>query len=174
VKAHSTLDQLERLATVATTALAVAGLLALMLLAAMTLADGVARWLLNRPIQGVRDLAALVIAVAVTCCLPAALIERSNITVRFLPRWSVRGGKLLDLLAAIVVAAVLAVMAWQFKAHAMNIASAGETTWVLRLPTAPFWIAVDAILWCAVLVQLVVVALEAGRLAGRPDKPAAA
>jgi len=158
------LDRAERLASLAATALAVAGLAALMLLAAMTLADGLVRWLAGRPIQGVRDVASLVIAVAVSCCLPSALIERSHITVRFVPRWSPLGGKLLDFIAALAVLGVLGVIAWQFWLHARNIAAAGETTWVLRLPTAPFWYLIDAILWGAVLVQLLVSVAQAAQL----------
>jgi hypothetical protein len=30
---------------------------------------------------------------------------------------------------------------------------AGEITWMFNLPKAPFWFAVDAILWVAVAVQ---------------------
>jgi TRAP-type C4-dicarboxylate transport system permease small subunit len=160
------LDKVERVASLAATALAVAGMGALMLLAAMTLADGLVRWLAGRPIQGVRDVASLVIALAVSCCLPSGLIERSNITVRFLPRWSRRGGKVLDFIAALAVLVVLCLMAWQFWLHARNIAAAGETTWVLRLPTAPFWYLVDALLWGAVLVQLLVAVLQAAQLRG--------
>jgi TRAP-type C4-dicarboxylate transport system permease small subunit len=158
------LKRLERLASVAATALAVAGLVALMLLAAMTLADGLSRWLAGRPLQGVRDVAALVIALAVSCCFPSALIERSHITVRFLPRWSEFGGRVLDFVAALLVLLVLCLLAWQFWLHARNIAAAGETTWVLRLPTAPFWYLVDAILWAAALVQLLVAMLLGARL----------
>ena len=74
---------LERAGLAATRALSGAGLLALMFLAVMTLADGLARWLANQPIEGVRDIGAVAIALAVSCCLPVGLMERSNITIRF-------------------------------------------------------------------------------------------
>jgi len=35
---------------------------------------------------------------------------------------------------------------------------------VLQIPTAPFWYGVDAILWCAVVVQAIVAAREVARL----------
>ena len=68
--ASSRLQRLERVGLTLTRALSVVGLVALMALAAMTLADGLARWLANRPIEGVRDAGALIVAVAVACCIP--------------------------------------------------------------------------------------------------------
>src|SRR3954467_4248042 len=76
------LTALERLSLAATRALSVVGLIALMALAGMTLADGLMRWLASRPIEGVRDLGGLAIAVAIACCLPVGLVERSNIVIR--------------------------------------------------------------------------------------------
>ena len=80
---------LERLGLTATRALSALGLSALLFLAVLTLVDGLARWLLNQPIEGVRDVAAVAIALAVSCCLPVGLMERSNIVIRALPvaRW---------------------------------------------------------------------------------------
>jgi TRAP-type C4-dicarboxylate transport system permease small subunit len=145
-------------ALLATRALSLAGLIALMLLAAMTHADGTLRWLANSPIEGVRDVGAAVIAVAVSCCFPAGLVERSHITIRvaasFLGR---RASLVLDALGALVVWAVTIAMAWEFTVYAGKIARAHETTWVLKSPTAPFWYSVAAILWAAALVQAIVV-----------------
>jgi TRAP-type C4-dicarboxylate transport system permease small subunit len=162
------LTALERGALTATRALSVLGLIALMVLAAMTLADGIMRWLANQPIEGVRDVGALAIAVAVSSCIPVGLMERSNITIRILENVAGKTvGRVFDVLAAIAVEVVLVLMAWQFYLHAYKLGRARETTWVLQLPTAPFWYGVDAILWCAVVVQAIVVAVEIGRLFGR-------
>jgi TRAP-type transport system small permease protein len=155
------LQQLERLALLATRGLSLAGLIALMLLAAMTLADGTLRWLANRPIEGVRDVGAAIIAVAVSCCFPAGLMERAHITIRVAGSvLGSRAGLVLDALAAIAVWGVTIAMAWQFTVFAGKIAHAGETTWVLKIPTAPFWYTVAAILWIAALVQMIVVVLQ--------------
>ena len=40
------------------------------------------------------------------------------------------------------------------------MARARETTFVLQIPIAPFWVGVDAILWFAVVVQVVVALRE--------------
>ena len=152
------LAALERLTLTATRALSVVGLIALMALAAMTLADGLLRWLANRPIEGVRDLGGLAIAVAIACCIPAGLVERGNIAIRL------GASKVLDAFAALLVTAVLAAAAWQFWIYAAKMARARETTFVLQIPVAPFWFGVDLILWIAVLVQLIVAARDCARV----------
>lgn len=155
------MERLERLGFWATRALAAIGLTLLMVLAAMTLADGLMRWLANRPIEGVRDAGALIVAVAVACCLPAGLMERAHITIRVGGTLlGARASRLLDALGALAAGAVIGAMAWQFTVFAGKLARAGETTWILKLPTAPFWYGVAAILWIAVAVQLVVIAAE--------------
>src|SRR6267143_261212 len=133
-------------------------------LAAMTLADGLLRWLANRPIEGVRDLGGLAIAVAISCCLPVVLMERGNITIRLGGLLHPMAGRLLDALAALIVCAVLALAAWQFWLYAAKMARAHETTFVLQIPIAPFWFGVDVILWLAVLVQLIVTARDWARV----------
>ena len=160
----SFLQHLERVALFATRGLSLAGLIALMLLAAMTLADGTLRWLANRPIEGVRDVGAVVIAVAVCCCFPAGLMERAHITIRVAGTvFGDRFSKILDAVAAVVVWAVTIAMAWEFTVFAGKIARAHETTWVLKIPTAPFWYTVATILWMAAVVQMIVVVLQIAR-----------
>lgn len=162
------LFRLERLGLAATRGLSVLGLSALMGLALMTLLDGLARWILNQPIEGVRDLAAVAVALAVSCCLPVGLMERSNIAIRLAAHGlGARVGRCLDAVAAILVAAVMAAFSWQFLLFAGKIAKANETTWILKIPTAPFWYGVCVIFTMACAVQLIVVALEIGRLLGR-------
>lgn len=163
----STLAGLERAALAGTRVLSIVGLIALMVLAFLTLANGLLRWLANQPIAGLVDVAGLAIALAVSCCLPVALIERGHIAFRFISTVNPAAGRLLDLLAAIAVEFVLVAIAYEFLAYAGTLAQSGETTYVLKLRVAPFWYAVDAIMWCAVLVQAVVIALDAARVAGR-------
>src|SRR3954467_966988 len=158
------LAALERITLTATRALSVVGLVALMGLASMTLLDGLLRWLVNRPIEGVRDLGGLAIAVAIACCLPVGLVERGNIAIRLGASVSAGLGRVLDAAAAIVVAVVLAIAAWQFWIYADKLSRARETTFVLQIPVAPFWMGVDAILWLAVLVQLVVALRDVARV----------
>jgi TRAP-type C4-dicarboxylate transport system permease small subunit len=159
------LSRLDRVALASTRALSVVGLIALMVLAFVTLANGLLRWLINQPIAGVVDVGALATAIAVSCCMPVALIERSHIAFRLLSSISPALGRVCDAFAAVAVAAVLIGMAWQFWVYAGELVVSGERTYVLKLPAAPFWYAVDVILWGAVAVQLIVIALDVGHLA---------
>jgi TRAP-type C4-dicarboxylate transport system permease small subunit len=158
------LAALERLTLTATRALSVVGLIALMGLATMTLADGLLRWLANRPIEGVRDLGGLAIAVAIACCIPVGLMERGNIAIRLGGLFHPTVGKLLDAIAALIVCVVLALAAWQFWLYAAKMARAHETTFVLQIPIAPFWFGVDVLLWLAVTVQLIVALRDMARV----------
>ena len=158
---------LERAGLSVTRSLSAFGLFALLLLAAMTLADGLARWLLNAPIEGVRDAGSLVIAVAVACLLPVGLAERSHITIRVAE--SVFGpavSRWLDAAAAVLVALLMGAMCWQIFLYAGKVAHANETTWILLWPRAPFWYAVAGILVIGVAVQVVVALAQIQRAAG--------
>ena len=161
------LAALERLALAATRALSVAGLAALMGLATMTLADGLLRWTLGKPIEGVRDLGGLAIAVAIACCLPVVMMERGNIAIRLGDRLGERFGRILEAFSALVVGAVLAAMAWQIWLYAAKMAHAKETTFVLQIHIAPFWFGVDMLLWIAVAVQAIVFLRDAAKAVGR-------
>ena len=166
-----TLARLERVALVGTRALSVLGLFALMVLAFITLANGLLRWLINQPIAGVVDVGALAIAIAVSCCIPVSMMERSHITFRLLSSASPALGRVADVVADIAVAVVLALMAWQFWVYAGELVISGERTYVLKIPAAPFWYACDIILWIATAVQCVVVALDVARLFGHAPAP---
>jgi TRAP-type C4-dicarboxylate transport system permease small subunit len=150
------LERLERLALVGTRALSVVGLTALMSLATMTIADGLMRWMANRPIEGVRDVGGLLIALAIACCVPIVMIERGNITIRLAGTLSARFGRVLEALASALVCAALGALTWQIWLHASKVARGRETTFVLQIPVAPFWYGVSMILACAFLVQVIV------------------
>ena len=150
------LQTLERTALIATRALSVVGLTALMSLAVMTIADGLMRWIANQPIEGVRDLGGLAIALAIACCFPVVMVEKGNITVRLAELVSPTLSRVLDVFAAVLVCGVLAALTWQIWLYAGKMAHARETTFVLQIPVAPFWFGVSAILACAVIVQAIV------------------
>lgn len=171
LRSSRSLATLERVALVSTRALSVLGLFALMILAFITLANGLLRWLVNQPIAGVVDVGALAIAIAVACCIPVSLMERSHITFRLVSSINPRLGRWLDLFADVAVVTVLALMAWQFWVYAGELVATGERTYVLKIPAAPFWYATDMILWIAAAVQCVVVALDVGYLTGGQTAP---
>jgi TRAP-type C4-dicarboxylate transport system permease small subunit len=154
VTAMARIDQIAKLLA---QALAVIGLSALLCFAAMTMADGLLRFFLAHPIDAVRDVGGLVAAFAVACCIPIAIIERSNITIRFISSIiGPRSGQVADAAAAVLVEIVLVLMTWQFVVFAKQAYATGTATWMLRVPAAPVWGAIAAILGVSALLQIVV------------------
>jgi TRAP-type C4-dicarboxylate transport system permease small subunit len=145
---------IEKTVTATANALAVAGLFMLLVLAIFTLFDGLLRALANYPLDFVREVGDLVAAICGACCLPIALLHRNNITLRIfdsiLPPLGVR---VIDIFAALLIEVVMIAMAWEFWLHSTKTMKAGDVTWLLNVPKAPFWFVVDAVLWVCVLVQ---------------------
>jgi TRAP-type C4-dicarboxylate transport system permease small subunit len=164
------LARLERAALATTRSLAVAGLLILIGFAVMTLTDGLMRGLADMPIDVVRDLGGLVVAVAVTCCFPLAYLQRSNITIKFAATFlGKRASRICDALAAILVEAAAVFIAWQFLVYARQEAVGGDTTVMLEIKTAPFWYVMAALMMLAAVVQTLVVALDVARVLERDE-----
>ncbi len=153
----SLMARIDRTSKLLAQALAVLGLGALLCFAVMTMADGFLRFFFARPIDAVRDVGGLVAAFAVACCIPVAIVERSNITIRFLSAIiGPRAGRIADVAAAILVEIVLILMTWQFVVFANQAWATGTATWMLRIPSAPVWGAIAVILGISALLQIVV------------------
>jgi TRAP-type C4-dicarboxylate transport system permease small subunit len=151
------MTRIDRAAKLLARALAVLGLGALLCFAVMTMADGLLRFFFAHPIDAVRDVGGLVAAFAVACCIPVAIVERSNITIRFVSAViGPRAGQVADAAAAVLVEIVLILMTWQFVLFAKQAYATGTATWMLRVPAAPVWGAVAAILGVSALLQIVV------------------
>ena len=149
--------RIDRATKVLAQALVVLGLGALLCFAVMTMADGLLRFFFARPIDAVRDVGGLVAAFAVACCIPVAIVERSNITIRFVSSVvGPRAGRVADAAAAVLVEIILVLMTWQFVLFAMQAQATGAATWMLRIPAAPVWSAVAVILGISALLQIVV------------------
>ena len=149
---------IDRVSITSARALAVVGLGTLLFFAIMTVADGLLRYFLARPIDVVRDAAPLVAAFSVACCIPVAIVERSNVTIRVLQIvFGRRLGQAADIAAAILVEIILALMTWQFVLFARQAIANGSATWMLRIPTAPTWGSIAVILGISVLLQLAVI-----------------
>jgi TRAP-type C4-dicarboxylate transport system permease small subunit len=148
-----------RLVTSLCSVLALFGLGTLLVLAFFTLLDGLLRFAINRPIDLVREVSDLVAAIAVACCLPISLLQRSNITLRALNRLpSQILVRLINVAADLLVLVVVAAIAWQFFLFAQKTGQAGDVTWLMNLPKAPCWFAVSGILAIAAIVQFHVLA----------------
>ena len=65
-------------------AVSLIGLAGLLALAFATVLDVLLRWLMSKPITGVRDLSSLFVAVVIAASFPICIAEQKNITIRFL------------------------------------------------------------------------------------------
>jgi TRAP-type C4-dicarboxylate transport system permease small subunit len=146
----------EKLAAGAANTLAVAGLTLLLIFAFFTLCDGLLRALANHPLDFVREIGDLVAAVCGACCLPIALLHRSNITLRaFSKILTEKQLRAVDIAADALIQVIMIGMALEFFSFSMKTAHAGDVTWLLNVPKAPFWFVVDAILWISAAVHAV-------------------
>lgn len=152
---------------------AVIGLVALLVLSAIILANAFMRWIFSEPIEGVRDWVKLVVAVAVGGCLPAVLALRQNVSIRYLGH--ALGGRiyiLLELLGGLMVLAAFGVLAWLLQVYTLELEADGETTENIGMLIWPWWQVVTALFYLSVLVQvLVVTGLVVGLVRGRLPVP---
>jgi TRAP-type C4-dicarboxylate transport system permease small subunit len=128
----------------------------------------------NYPLDFVREIGDLVAAICGACCLPIALLHRSNITLRIFEKLlPAAGARVIDAIADALMAVVTIGMAWQFYLFGVKTAKANDVTWLLNVPKAPFWFAVDAVLWVAVAVQLfVLLQVVTGQRVSRAEESA--
>ena len=147
----------ERLARIVARGLAVAGLGLLLCFAVATVADGLLRFFFAHPIDAVNDLGGFIAAVSVASCMPLVMLERGNITIRFVATFiGPRAGRVADICAAILMELILIAMAWQFYRFARQAGLDGTATWMLHVPIAPFWWATDVLLWVSAAMQALV------------------
>lgn len=155
-----------------TRGVALLGLAALMVIASATLVDIVARWIFSAPIAGVYDLSRLFITVAMAACFPAALASRQNIRVTFLADMLPGAfDRLCELFASVVTLAFFTLLAWQLVGYSADLIRSGETTFILRMRVAPWWVVTTGLFLLCIPVQLLVVVIDALRLFGRGQPP---
>jgi TRAP-type C4-dicarboxylate transport system permease small subunit len=154
----------------AANALAVAGLSLLLILAAVTMVDGLLRAFANYPLDLIREIGDLVAAICGAACLPITLLHRANITLRaFSKVLPPRVVQTIDSFAATIVELLMIAMAWQFYLFSVKTMRAGDVTWLLNIPKAPFWFTVDGILWVAVAIQTFVLVEEISGAGRQPS-----
>jgi TRAP-type C4-dicarboxylate transport system permease small subunit len=120
-------------------AVAFAGAAVLTGIALMCVVSIAGRWLFASPVQGDFELVQLGTAVCVAAFLPYCQLSRGNIIVDFFTnRAGPRTRGLMDAFGALLLAAVLAVVAWRTGAGALSAKAAGETSMIRGLPV---WIA---------------------------------
>ena len=142
--------RLETRITRGTRAIAVAGFVALLAVAATTMVDVLLRWVANAPIKGLNDINGLAIAIVIAACLPLVVAQRQNISIRFLGTALGAGAsRWLEAFGSGALLAFVALVGWQLVVHTMGLAQSGRTTWQLLIPVTPCWsIATGIVLLC--------------------------
>lgn len=153
----SKLANLEAVTRRLTTGLTILGFAALLALALATFVDIIGRSGFKRPLHGVGDLAAVIMAVIVASSFPACFADRRNIGVDLLGNaLGPRVRRWLDVFGHVASLIFVTIFAWQLAKYAADIQQSGQTTWVLKWPIAPWWWVAAALAALAVPVQGVV------------------
>ena len=142
-------------------AFAFAGGVVLVAMTGMSVVSIAGRTVLSRPLAGDFELVQAGCAVAVAAFLPYCQLRRGNIIVDFFTvRASPRVQAALDALGALLLAAVMALLAWRTAAGMLTVKAAGEITMIVGFPV---WLGYAAIVPSLALTALVglATALEA-------------
>ena len=138
--------------------IAVLGACAILMVSGSVMVDVLMRWLFDAPVLAVDDLTDLNIAVAVVCCMPAGMVGRRFVTIRFLGRaLGRRAERWLEVFGDTLTLVFFAMLAWQFAEFAASAGQSGLGSMVLQIPQAPWWWVVTVVLALCVPFQLAVV-----------------
>jgi TRAP-type C4-dicarboxylate transport system permease small subunit len=138
--------------------LALVGGAVLVGIALMSAVSIVGRWLFSIPVQGDYELVQMGCAAFVACSLPIAQLRYANIIVDFFTTGAKpRTQGLLDATGALMVALVMAAVAWRTGAGMVDMFRSNQTTTILGVPTWYTYAAMMpglalcavAAMWCA-------------------------
>jgi TRAP-type transport system small permease protein len=151
------MSRLDRAVAAALGLLAAALLFGLM---ALTCADVVGRYFLNKPVPGGFEMTELLLAALIFAGLPLVTLRSEHVMVDLLdpvtPDWLFR---IQHVLATLLGAACTAYLAWRLALRAEELATRGETTSQLGFPIA--WLAwAMGVLMALTALALVVVMLR--------------
>jgi TRAP-type transport system small permease protein len=171
------LDKLEPRGDSVARLCALSGMLALIAFVLMTIVDAVMRWLFNSPIDGVADAGPLIVAIVAAAFFPFSLAGRHHVSIGFLGSFlGPRATAWLEAFASLVTWVFFILLAWQIVRYTIELRQLGQTTWVVQMPIAPWWVVVSVFLVVCVAVQLRVVIAEFSRARdwrnGGEDRPA--
>ena len=119
--------------------LGIAASILLFLMMALTFADVVARYLLNRPIRGGFEITELTLLVLIFAGLPLVSHADEHVTMDFIDRiLPPRAAAVWIRVMHAICAAIMFFLTWQVWIKATRIASYNDTTDVLRITIGPF------------------------------------
>jgi TRAP-type C4-dicarboxylate transport system permease small subunit len=133
-------------------AFAFAGGALLVAITGMSVVSITGRTFLGRPVPGDFELVQVGCGAAIAAFLPYCQLRRGNIIVDFFTvRASRRVQRRLDALGALLLAVVMAVLAWRAAAGMLTVKAAGEVTMIVGFPV---WLGYAAIVPSLALTAL--------------------
>ena len=141
-----------------------AGCLAAM--AALSVADVLGRYLLNRPLPGALELSEFCLALLVFFCLGSTGLGNTQVVVDIVIErfpWRLRAAT--EAVNALLGAGLWGLIAWRSADQAWHVAQKGEISTILALPAAPFIYAVafgSAVMVLALLGRIPAALVRAG------------
>ncbi len=151
-------ERLERRLVAITQRIAFAGVVVMLILAFLTTIDVLLRWLINDPMNGLNEVVAMGIAVAVASTFPAGAAQRVNLTIDLLHgKVPIKAMNWLKVAAAFLLLVFYILLAWQIGVYASKLQARHATTIYLLMPTFPFVWIVSAFVAFAALVQILMI-----------------
>ncbi|MBT3988893.1 MAG: TRAP transporter small permease [Rhodospirillaceae bacterium] len=159
------LKYLEQRSTVISRSIAVVGLIGLITVTLVIIADVLLRWLFSAPIEGLNEVLHLIYAIIMASFFPTALIDNSHITIRFVGTWlGPKVSNALDAFGGFMTFLFFVIVGWQFVVLTEEFFVTNEVTWVLAWPVAPWWgIATFLLLLCIPVQAILLLSLLTGR-----------
>jgi|TARA_B100001964_G_scaffold16062_1_gene16624 TRAP-type C4-dicarboxylate transport system permease small subunit len=134
------------------------GFTGLVLVALLTMIDGVGRWLTLPRIPGFNDIAQISYAIVISSCFPSLLLRDQNVVIRFLGK-GIKGrtNYWLEAFGNLLTLAFFAILVWQFYLLTIDLQVSNRTSPTLEFPIAPWWWIITFIMTITVPVQVLVV-----------------
>jgi len=134
------------------------GLIGLMLLAGITVGEVLLRWLFKYPILGVSDVSRLIVTIVAASCFPLVSAKRDHISIQVLgSKLGPRANSVLEAFGSFITLVVLGLLTWQIWLYSGELATANETTMIVRWPVSPWWRVTTLLFALCVPIQMVCV-----------------
>ncbi|WP_286299504.1 TRAP transporter small permease [Aminobacter sp. SS-2016] len=128
---------------------------ALFAMMALSVGDALGRSLLNAPVFGANDITQVLLVSAVSVSIPLCILSGQAIRIDILADMMPSAlGRMVDRLLRVIGAAMMLYLAWRCLLNAMEASGFGETTMLLRISHAPFYVALAVGLAMAALIFL--------------------
>lgn len=150
------LSRVENAARAAADRISALGVLCILGIGIVTVADVVMRVALNRPITGLNEITSPLLALGIVACFPAGFAHRVNITIDLVERVA---GKVtiawLRVFGATLLFVFLLLVTWRLGLIAQKYIARGQTSAMLDLPAGQMLYGITAVLSLSLPVQIV-------------------